>query len=43
LKINAFPTFIIINQKGEIEKAEIGFDKSNIRKTIKKLIKENKS
>lgn len=43
LKINAFPTFIIINQKGEIEKAEIGFDKGSIRKTIKKLIKENKS
>ncbi|RRA95413.1 TlpA family protein disulfide reductase [Paenimyroides viscosum] len=43
LKINAFPTFIIINQKGEIAKTEIGFDKGNIRKTIKKLIKENKS
>lgn len=43
LKITAFPTFIIINQKGEIAKTEIGFDKGNIRKTIKKLIKENKS
>jgi len=43
LKINVFPTFIIINQKGEIEKAETGFDKGSIRKTIKKLIKENKS
>ncbi len=43
LKVSAFPTFIIINQKGEIVKTEIGFDKGNIRKTIKKLIKENKS
>lgn len=43
LKINAFPTFIIINQKGEVVKTEVGFDKGSIRKTIKKLIKENKS
>lgn len=43
LKITAFPTFIIINQKGEIVKTEIGFDKGSIRKTIKKLIKKNKS
>lgn len=41
LKITAFPTFIIINQKGEIVKTEVGFDKSSIRKTIKNLIKEN--
>lgn len=43
LKINTFPTFVIINQKGEIVKTEIGFDKGSIRKTIKKLIKENQS
>lgn len=42
LKINAFPTFIIINQKGEVVKTEVGFDKSSIRKTIKILIKNNK-
>lgn len=41
LKITAFPTFIIINQKGEIVKTEVGFNKSSIRKTIKNLIKEN--
>lgn len=41
LKISAFPTFIIINQKGEIVKTEVGFDKSSIRKTVKNLIKEN--
>lgn len=40
LKINAFPTFAIINQKGEIVKIETGFDKSSIRKTIKNLIKD---
>ena len=42
LKITAFPTFIIINQKGEIVKTEVGFDKSSIRKTIKNLIKNYK-
>lgn len=41
LKVTAFPTFIIINQKGEIVKTEVGFNKSSIRKTIKNLIKEN--
>ena len=41
LKITAFPTFIIINQKGEVVKTEVGFDKGSIRKTIKSLIKEN--
>lgn len=41
LKISTFPTFIIINQKGEIVKTEVGFNKSSIRKTIKNLIKEN--
>jgi len=41
LKITAFPTFIIINQKGEIVKTEVGFNKSSIRKSIKNLIKEN--
>ena len=41
LKITAFPTFIIINQKGEIVKTEVGFNKSSIRKTIKNLIKAN--
>lgn len=39
LKISAFPTFIIIDQKGEIVKTEVGFDKGSIRKTIKGLIK----
>lgn len=43
LKINIFPTFIILDQKGAIVKTEIGFDKGSIRKTIKKLIKENQS
>lgn len=42
LKITAFPTFIIINQKGEVVKTEVGFDKGSIRKTIKNLIKNNK-
>ena len=42
LKINAFPTFIIINQKGEIVKINEGFNKGSIRKTIKKLIQESK-
>jgi len=41
LKVSAFPTFIIINQKGEIVKTEVGFDKGSIRKIIKNLIKEN--
>lgn len=41
LKITAFPTFIIINQKGEVVKTEVGFNKSSIRKSIKNLIKEN--
>ena len=41
LKITAFPTFIIINQKGEVVKTEVSFNKSSIRKTIKSLIKEN--
>ena len=41
LKISAFPTFIIINQKGEVVKTEVGFDKESIRKSIKNLIKEN--
>lgn len=40
LKVSAFPTFIIINQKGEIVKTEVGFNKSSIRKIIKNLIKE---
>lgn len=42
LKITAFPTFIIIDQKGDLVKTEVGFDKSSIRKTIKNLIKNNK-
>lgn len=42
LKITAFPTIIIINQKGEVVKTEVGFDKNSIRKTIKNLIKNNK-
>ena len=42
LKISAFPTFIIINQKGEIVKINEGFNKGSIRKTIKKLIQESK-
>ncbi len=41
LKVSAFPTFIIINQKGEVVKTEVGFDKESIRKSIKNLIKEN--
>ena len=41
LKVSAFPTFVIINQKGEVVKTEVGFDKGSIRKTIKNLIKEN--
>lgn len=40
LKINAFPTFIIINKKGEVVYTEVGFDKSRIKKTIKELIKD---
>src|SRR5690606_41989199 len=42
LKVNVFPTFIIINQNGEIVKREIGFNKGSIRKTIKKLIQQSK-
>lgn len=42
LKVNVFPTFIIINQNGEIVKREIGFNKGSIRKTIKKLIQQTK-
>lgn len=41
LNINAFPTFIIINKKGEIVSTDVGFDKGKIKKTIKNLINEN--
>lgn len=40
LKINAFPTFIIIDQKGKIVSTEIGFNKNKIKKSIKELIHE---
>ena len=42
LKINTFPTFIILDQKGEIVKIEVGFNKKRIRNTIKSLIKNYK-
>ena len=42
LKINIFPTIIILNQKGEVVEVNQGFDKKEIRKTIKRLIKESK-
>lgn len=40
LKIKTFPTLYILNQKGELVKTEIGFDKEEIHKTIKSLLKE---
>lgn len=44
LKINAFPTTIIINQSGEVVGAESGFQKGafkkSLRKNIKRLIKQ---
>lgn len=38
LKIKVFPTFIIINNKGNVVYNEIGFNKKEIRKQIKKYI-----
>lgn len=40
LKINAFPTFIIIDTNGNIVYNEIGFYKKEIRKQIKQYIKK---
>ena len=44
LKINAFPTTIIIDQSGEVAVTESGFQKGtfkkSLRKNIKKLIKQ---
>lgn len=41
LNFNSFPTLIIINQKGEIVKTEVGYsDKSTLSKIIKDLIKK---
>lgn len=44
IKINAFPTTIIINQNGEVVSIESGYQKGtfkkSLRKTIKKLITE---
>lgn len=44
LKINAFPTTIIINQNGEVVSVESGYQKGTfkkvLRKTIKKIIKD---
>ena len=40
LNVTVFPTFLILNQKGELVKTEIGFDKEEIHKTIKSLLKE---
>ncbi|MEG0851668.1 MAG: TlpA disulfide reductase family protein [Myroides sp.] len=43
LNFNSFPTLIIINQKGEIVKTEVGYsEESTLSKTIKDLIKNNK-
>jgi len=39
LSISTFPTFIIIDKKGNIVYNEIGFDKKEIRKQIKKITK----
>ena len=40
LKINAFPTFIIIDTNGNIVNNEIGFHKKEIRKQINQYIKK---
>lgn len=43
LNFNSFPTLIIINQKGEIVKTEVGYnDEKTLSKTIKDLIKNHK-